>query len=174
MMKSLFLTISLFLIHTVATAQFRADQPSALRYTGNVLKPAAELRQSQFLGIQNFEMRHSYEMSFTNMGGQTGNLNMYTNTMLFQFNPRLTGRVDVAFAHSNFGNNPMMSGMGGPQVFLRNAELSYQISEKSSIHFSFQQLPGSMMMDPFNPMWGSMGMMSPGRFQNRNAPFGAF
>lgn len=165
-----FLTISLlFIFASVALvqAQFRSDVPSGLDWTGPVTKPQSQA-VSGLLGLQDFRMDHSYEMSVGSFGGATYNQNFYTNTMHFLFNQNLYGRVDLSLAHSPFGNS-MMAGDENVQFFVRNAELNYRFSENSHIRLSFSQLPrGYGFYSPFhNPHYHS-GFM--GRSHQRHFP----
>ncbi len=140
----------------MSVAQLKSTQPSPYRNTGNVIK----MEQSQPTGglgnLFNMRMSHSYEMSFMSGNGFSGNVNMYTNTMMFAFSPKMTGRLDLAFAHSPFGNSMQgMQGMNQNQFFIRNASLNYKISENAQFNISFQQLPyGPMGMGLNNGFYG--------------------
>jgi hypothetical protein len=129
-----------------AEAQFRDNLPSGMDLTGNVVK--AETSPDQLFGLVNFQMSHSYEMSFGSFAGQGYNQNIYTNTMHLLFNDRLRGRVDLSVAHSPFGNG--LTGREGPQFFIRNAQLSYDITDSSNISLSFSQVPYSQFFNPFH------------------------
>lgn len=137
------LLLSFQFLGTTASAQFKTTEPSDYRNTGNILKVEQRQPTSNLMNFFNMKMYHSYEASFMSFGGQTANLNMYTNTMLFSFSPKFTGRLDLALAHSPFGNG--LSGMSqtGAQFMVRNAELNYQLSENTFIRFSYQQVPMS-------------------------------
>lgn len=155
-------TITTFLIATVilltavsqAEAQFRKDLPSAYRLTGPTLMADHQQRNSSRLfNMVNVSMGHSYEMSMSNFGGNTYNQNMYTNTLFLDFNENLAGRVDVAFAHSPFGQGlPGMNQSG--QIFVRNAELNYRVSERTQIRFQYRQIPGGMGHHGFGNPYG--------------------
>ena len=98
---------------------------------------------------EHFRMGHSYEMSFGSFGGDASSLGMYTNSMMWQFNPKLAARVDVAFAHTPFGGgNGIGEGRSG-RVFLRNAEVAYRPSENMQLHFSVRQSPYGSYMNPY-------------------------
>lgn len=139
--------ILLLALPQFAEAQFREHSPDEYDYTGEVIQTRDDRYQpGNWADMLNMKMAHSYSMTFSSVGGQYQNLNMYTNTMFFDFSKKLDGRLDVSFAHSPFGNNPLMgqqqNGLGG-EIFIRNAELNYQLSDNASIHVSFQQRPYS-------------------------------
>lgn len=144
-------------------AQFRANEPSANRNTGSILKVEQRQPTGNLSNFFNMKMYHSYEASFMSMGGTAANVNMYTNTMMFSFSPKLTGRLDLALAHSPFGNAmPGMNNQRGGQFIIRNAELNYQLSENTFIRFSYQEQPFSpfgLMNSGFNGFGGN-GMIN--------------
>jgi hypothetical protein len=133
---------------TIAAAQLRHEEPNPYQWTGSILR-SAPIAQSSSLpfGMKGFQMSHSYEMTMGTFGGQTYNQNYYTNSMALQFNDRMTGKLDVAFAHSPFGNGMMMN--QGPRIFIRNAEFQYQISPKTQFSVSFQQNPWNRYQSPY-------------------------
>lgn len=134
------LTIMLFAgVQADALAQFRADQPSTFDRTGAITKETQPAGDEKILGLFNFQMDHSYEMSMSSLGGNTYNQNFYTNTMHFLFNEDLYGRVDVGVAHSPFGNSLM--GNDQAQILVRNAELNYRLNDNTHFRVSFQQQP---------------------------------
>ncbi|MEX0772741.1 MAG: hypothetical protein WEB89_06280 [Balneolales bacterium] len=141
------LTVILFMgVQSDALAQFKADQPSTFDRTGSVTKETRPIGDEKVLGLFNFQMDHSYEMSMSSMGGNTYNQNFYTNTMHFLFNEDFYGRVDVGLAHSPFGNSMMGNNQGlmgndQAQVVIRNAELNYKLNENTRFRVSFQQQP---------------------------------
>lgn len=152
-----FLLILTLGLHALSMAQLRKDQQNTADLSGPVLKqdPSDGAKLSNLFNMQ---MDHSYSMMFSSYGGQMQNMNAYTNTMRFFFSDKLTGRVDLSLLHSPFGNNYMSQNKGmGTEFIIRNAELNYELSEKSNIRVQFQQVPNN---------YGPMGF---GR--NHYAPF---
>jgi len=154
-------------------AQLRKNQGNPSDLMGPVVKKnQADRSKGANLGnLFNMTMDHSYSMMFSSFGGQFQNLNIYTNTMHFYFSPKLKGRVDLSVLHSPFGNSFMSNGNNkgmDAQFLIRNAELDYQISDKSSISIQFQQLPsyGYGMRSPWSGSFYRGPFSSP--FQDRN------
>lgn len=141
------LTLILVLgLQTDALAQFKADQPSTFDRTGTITKETNPVGDERVLGLFDFQMDHSYEMSMSSVGGNTYNQNFYTNTMHFMFNEDFYGRVDLGLAHSPFGNSMMGSNNGlmgndQAQFLIRNAELNYKLNDNTRFRISFQQQP---------------------------------
>lgn len=139
-------------ISASAFAQFRSDMHRSSDYLGTVVKDR-DREPGDWSNLFNMTMDHSYSMAFGSLGGQFQNMNAYTNTMHFFFSERLTGRVDLSLLHSPFGNTFMNNGQSGTGVdfVIRNAELKYEINDRSTIQIQFQQVPS-----PYN--YGVYGM----------------
>jgi hypothetical protein len=135
-----FIALVFILTPVISEAQFRDQDSNPYEVTGQITDTPAS---DQVLGLFDFKMDHSYEMTIGSFAGETYNQNFYTNTMHFLFNENLTGRLDLSVAHSPFGNS-FMGENQGPQFFVRNAEINYNFSENSRISFQFRQIPGSM------------------------------
>ncbi len=119
--------------------QFRADSEPIFDRSGNSMRPAHN-ENTSFLGLQNFQMNHSYDMTVGSFGGDMYNRNTYTNTMHMMFNENLYGRVDLSMSHSPLGPN-IMGQNNQTEFYVRNAELNYRFSENARIQLRFQQLP---------------------------------
>lgn len=130
-------------LHSLSMAQLRKNKPDMSKLSGPVLKqdPSDGAKLSNLFNMQ---MHHSYSMMFSSYGGQMQNMNAYTNTMQFFFSDKLTGRVDLSLLHSPFGSSYMSQDKGlGTEFIIRNAELNYELSDKSSIRVQFQQVPNN-------------------------------
>lgn len=136
-----------------AFAQFRSDLSSRNDYRGpivNTEQPGVQKWLNNF--FSNIKMSHSYTMSFASYGGSYQNINAYTNTMEFAFNPKLTGRVDISLLHSPFGGTNNFSDSNsdfGTKVVIQNAELNYKISDRALISIQYQQIPSYYGYNPY-------------------------
>lgn len=137
---------SLFLAVQV-NAQLREDALRNRSPHNSIVNTKAPTVQN---GLNNFfknnvTMSHSYSMNFGSYGGSFQNVNAYTNTLQFAFSPQLTGRLDVSFLHSPFGQSGLMdtnNNLGG-EILIRNAELNYQLGKNTHISLQYQQLPAA-------------------------------
>jgi len=102
---------------------------------------------ASLFGAEAFDMSHTYEASFSSFGGQTSSVGAYTNTMMWKFNSKWAARADVTLAHPLSANNNF--GMGQPQIYLRNAEVTYQPSEDMHFRVQFRQSPHGRYARPF-------------------------
>lgn len=132
---------TLIVSSTVSVAQFKKQTHSD--YSGPVIKEERKSNVGNWSNLFNMKMSHSYSMNFMSVGGQFQNLNAYTNTMNFFFTDRLTGQLDISLLHSPFGNSFMNTNDNtlGANIIIRNAELNYQLGERSHIKIQFQQYP---------------------------------
>lgn len=153
---SILLLAFIFVGASISYGQFRDQLRKSSDYTGSVIKENPS-QGADWSNLFNMTMDHSYSMIFSSFGGQTQNINAYTNTMHFFFSDKLTGRLDVSMLHSPFGNssfNNMDNNGIGADIIIRNAELNYQLSEKSNISLHFQQVPsygyGGLYGSPFH------------------------
>lgn len=142
---SVLVLLFLFVGSSVSYAQFRDQLRKSTDYTGSVIKEDPS-EGANWSNLFNMTMDHSYSMTFSSFGGQAQNINAYTNTMNFFFSEDLTGRLDISLLHSPFGNSSLNNfgnntGGMGTDIVIENAELNYQISDKSSISLHFRQVP---------------------------------
>lgn len=174
MKKTTLVSTALFVIlmlafGSVAHAQLRKDQGNNDELSGPIVKKEDPSEGANLGNLFNMQMDHSYSMMFSSYGGQMHNLNAYTNTMRFFFSDKLTGRLDLSLLHSPFGNSFMSNGSNNgldAQFLIRNAELNYEISDKSNIRIQFQQVPAGYGMNPWSSGFYQNPFNSP--FQDRN------
>ncbi|MFB6098091.1 MAG: hypothetical protein ABEK84_03070 [Salinibacter sp.] len=125
------------------TAQQNSSVVTKLYDTGS----AATNALGNLFGAKDFQMRHSYQMSFTSYGGRASSMGMYTNSMMWQFNSAWSARVDVSVAHPL--TNSGAFGQRETRVFLRNAQVSYEPSKNMEFHFQVQQSPYGRYASPY-------------------------
>lgn len=151
-MKKILLTgvllIGLVFIQQTAYGQFRDNVPSGFNNTGNIIKKT-DSNNKNFLNIAHLTMHQSLDLSVGTFGGQVFNQNLLTNSMLFDFTPRLSGRLDVSLSMSPFTNS-FMQNANKARIFIRNADLRYQLGNNSSISIHFSQDPYGYY-NPFMP-----------------------
>jgi hypothetical protein len=109
-----------------------------------------------FLNSDNFQMKHSYYMSYSAFGGQGFALGVYTNSMFFKINPDLNVQTDISVVNSpystlgkNFQNN-----LNG--IYLSRAAINYKPFKDISISLQYRNLPGA-----YNPyMYDGLGSLT--------------
>ena len=168
---SLFCLLVLLSFAAPAQAQLRADltqpAPAALYDEARSNDTGFAQQMEQFMSTlfsdDHFRMAHSYEMSFSSLGGGTS-LGMYTNTMQWQFNDAWAARVDLSVAHQPLGGGGLgMEDGQNMRVLLRNAEVAYRPNENMEFRFQVRQSPYGRYARPY-------GYAGPARF-GRMSPF---
>lgn len=146
-----FLVLLLMGISSISHAQLRENRSNSSELMGPIVKQNDPSEGANLSNLFNMRMDHSYSMMFSSFGsGNYHNVNAYTNTMHFFFSEDLTGRVDLSLLHSPFGSSFMPNNNGmNTEFIIRNAELNYQVSDRSNIRIQFQQLPG-YGLDPWS------------------------
>lgn len=157
------LFLFVFTVTMITHAQLRQDlNYNPEEYTGAITHSQSPSTGS-WMNLLNMTMSHSYSMSFANFGGQTQNLNAYTNSMFFDVSDRFDAQLDVSVLHSPFGNSFMSSENMGAQIVIDQARIDYKLSENSRISLSFSQ----------NPYYSSYGRSGFGNYYspfNRRSP----
>ena len=167
-MRTLFSSLCLIVLLGVAMpaqAQMRTDvqlEPAPAKLYGG---DGPSFALNKLFSPQHFRMGHSFEMSASSFGGGTS-LAMYTNTMAWQFSPKLAARVDVSYMMAPFGGEALGFNQDQPgRLFLRNAEIAYRPKENMVFHFSVRQSPYGSYMGPY-------GAYGPGAAFYGHQPFG--
>jgi hypothetical protein len=125
-----------------ADAQFRGQEPGTPRVAGSMVQSREAPSLFSFFNPENFNMSHSYSMSYMMMGGRGMAVGMYTNSMFYRISDPLDVRLDVSMAHSPYNSfNNTMNDFSG--VFISRAEVNYQPSENFRIQFQYRQIPYS-------------------------------
>jgi hypothetical protein len=142
---------------TPAQAQLRTDA-TALQQGESVRLTDSGVTLSTLFSPGVFQMSHSYEMSAGSFGGVGYSMGMYTNTMQWQFSSQLAARLDLAMAQPFSGADVLgLNRDGGPQVFVRNAEVAYRPSDSVLLNFSYRQSPFGGYAAPG---YGRVGLMN--------------
>src|SRR6056297_2967366 len=107
-----------------------------------------------WMNLLNMTMSHSYSMSFSNFGGQTQNLNAYTNSMYFDVSDKLDAQLNVSLLHSPFGNSFNNNNNLGTQIIIDSARIDYKFSENTRISVEFSQNPYRNSFGGYNSPFG--------------------
>ena len=141
------LLLVMLLIGSSVYGQLRSDLMAPPQVTNIAASTNAKPLGSvgSWMNLIPMTMSHSYSASFGTFGGQTMNLNAYTNRTQFQFTDRFTGEMSLSFLHSPFGMSPFATSQQGNglngQFQVDYARLNYQISDKAMISVEFSQRP---------------------------------
>lgn len=103
-----------------------------------------------FLNSENFSMRHSIGMSYSSFAGQGIALGTYTNSMMYRFSEDLNVQFDASIVHSPYSTlgKEFQNDLSG--IYISRAALNYRPWKDFSIHFQYNQYPGSYYYNPFS------------------------
>ncbi len=143
-----------------ADAQFRSDERGTPRVAGSMMQGGQGSSIFSFFNADNFNMNHSYSMSYMTMGGRSMSVGLFTSSLGYQFSESLDAQVDVSMMHQP--HNTFNSNMNhNPGVFISRAALNYEPSENFRMQFEFRQIPGGSYYgygSPFyNPWYNRFG-----------------
>ncbi len=160
MKKLLFVIIVLFA--AVSYAQFKDPAfPTSNIKDGIVDYSSGSL--FGFLNSENFSMRHSIGMSYSSFAGQGIALGTYTNSMMYRFSEDLNVQFDASIVHSPYSTlgKEFQNDLSG--IYISRAALNYRPWKDFSIHFQYNQYPGSYYYNPFSGYYnrGSYGYYDP-------------
>ena len=157
-MKSVCLLVvgSLLLLASVARCQFKSQVEQESRVPDGLVHQSAPGFLLGWFNPEKFHMRHSFDLSFTTLGGQSLSLGTYTNSMSYDFDTNLNARADVSMSYSPFNTLPLVNGKKNDlsSVYLSRAELNYQPWENVNVQLQYRSFPlGSYYLSPFYNPW---------------------
>ncbi|HSD64949.1 MAG TPA: hypothetical protein VLB50_14195 [Ignavibacteriaceae bacterium] len=94
-----------------------------------------------FLNSNNFEMHHSYDVSYSTFGSNSLALTTYTNSMFYRFSNKLNVQVDASVVYSPYstlGKN-FQNDING--IYLSKAAVNYHPWKDVFITFQYRSLP---------------------------------
>jgi len=94
-----------------------------------------------FLNSDNFEMKHSYSLSYSSFGSEGLALGVYTNSLLFKLSNKMNVQVDASFIHSpysTFGKD-FQNQLNG--VYVTRAAFNYKPWDDVFISIQYRNLP---------------------------------
>lgn len=103
-----------------------------------------------FLNSDNFEMKHSFNLSYSSFAGQGLSLGVYTNSMFYKFNDQLNLQVDASLVTSPYNTlgEDFTNNLNG--LYLSKAALNYRPSKDVLISIQYRNLPSAFYYNPRN------------------------
>lgn len=154
------LIILLFIFTSVINAQFKDQMSKTTDIKSGFVKETASSFFLGFFNPNNFNMNHSFSLSYSAFGGGGMALGVYTNSMSYKFNDQLDIQADVSLVNSpynSFGKD-FTNQING--LYLSRAQLNYRPSDKTFISIQYNSLP----YNPYSPYY--YGGYSPFGYQN--------
>jgi hypothetical protein len=139
-MKKMFVLIFAVMLGT-GYSQYRETGLSTQHISDGIVNQNQGTALLGFLNSSNFQMHHSYDVSYTTAGSNSLALTTYTNSMFYQFSKNLNVQLDASVVYSpysslgkNFQNN-----ING--IYLSRAAINYQPWKDVFISVQYRNLP---------------------------------
>lgn len=139
-MKKLLVLMIVALIGT-GYSQFRQDGLSTEHISDGIINHDQGTALLGFLNSNNFQMHHSYDVSYSTFGSNSLALTTYTNSMFYQFSNNLNVQLDASVVYSPYnslGKNFTNSING---VYLSRAAINYRPWKDVFITVQYRNLP---------------------------------
>ncbi len=94
-----------------------------------------------FLNSDNFQMKHSFSLSYSASGANGLAMGIYTNSMLYNFSNNLNVQADISVVnspYSTFGKN-FQNNLNG--IYLSKAAINYKPWDDFYVTFQYQNSP---------------------------------
>ncbi|MFA7421331.1 MAG: hypothetical protein WCZ90_16730 [Melioribacteraceae bacterium] len=137
-------TIILFALLSVSimNAQFRDDLNKSVDVKSGIFNKESALSPFGLLGIEDFQMKHSFGLSYSAFGSGGGMaLGTYTNSMLLKFSDKLNMQADISILnspYSSFGQDFAKQING---IYLSRLQMNYKVSENMSVILQYRSSP---------------------------------
>ncbi len=137
-------TVLVFFLISISTsfAQFRDDLNKSVDVKSGIFNKNSSAFPFGLLGIEDFQMRHSFGLSYSAFGSGGGMaLGTYTNSMLFQFSDKLNLETDISVLnspYSSFGKDFAKQING---VYLSRVQMNYKVSDNMSVILQYRSSP---------------------------------
>lgn len=139
-MKRLFVLILVLMIGT-AFSQYRPKGLSTEHVSDGIINQNQGTPLLGFLNSPNFQMHHSYDVSYTSFGGNSLALTTYTNSMFYRFAENLNVQVDASVVYSPYSTlgKSFENNING--IYLSRAAINYQPWKDVFISVEYRSLP---------------------------------
>ena len=137
MKKYIFLIV---LLPVITFGQFRDDGLNQPKVKEGIVDHSSGFAFG-FLNSENFQMRHSFSLSYTAFGGQGISLGSYTNSMFYRLLSNLNVQMDVSVLfspYSSFGQN-FQNDING--VYISRAAINYYPFKDMQISIQYRNMP---------------------------------
>ena len=144
-----------------ASAQFKTRPDTRPSSGSSLVRSGGSNWLLGWFDANRFQMRQSYALSYTSMGGKGISLGEYTNSMFYQISDPLSVQFDVSLTHvpfSSFGDKFSNSLSG---LRLSRAQLDYRPSENTLFQVQFRQIPSGSYLRGFPSFGSDIGLDRP-------------
>lgn len=94
-----------------------------------------------FLNANNFQMHHSFNLSYSTIGGYGTSLGVYTNSMFYKLMSNMNVQMDISLVYSpysSFGKN-FQNDLNG--IYISRAAVNYYPTKNMEISVQYRNMP---------------------------------
>jgi len=102
-----------------------------------------------FLNSENFQMRHSFSMSYESMGSDGLALSTYTNSMFLKVADNLNIQLDATLMHSPYNTFSKNGQNNFSGIFISKAAVNYRPFKDVSITFQYRGMPNTGLYNTY-------------------------
>lgn len=155
MKKIILLTV--FVIASVVNAQFKEDLNRPVDIKGSMMNKSG-FSILGLVGIEDFQMHHSFGLSYSTFAGNGVSLGTYTNSMFLKFSDKLNLMADISVVNSpynSFGKD-FSNQING--IYIDRLQMNYKISDGMNVTVQYSNSPfnyySPYSMGGFSSFWG--------------------
>lgn len=142
-------------VSALVHAQFKSQLEQESHVSDGLMRQEPQLLLGWF-NPDKFHMRHSFDLSFTTVGGQSLSLGTYTNSMSYEVAENLMARADLSMSYSPYNTLPTLNGKKNDlsSIYLSRAQVDYRPWDNVLVQLQYRSLPfGSYYYSPFHSPW---------------------
>lgn len=107
-----------------------------------------------FLNSENFQMKHSVNMSYESIGGNGIAVNTYTNSMFLKVADNLNVQLDATVMNTPY-NSLSKNGISGFNgIYISKAAVNYRPWKDFSISVQYRQIPNASLYNYYRGYYG--------------------
>ena len=139
-MKKIFVLVFAVMIGT-GFSQYKPQGLSTEHISDGIINQGQGTPLLGFLNSPNFQMHHSYDVSYSASGGNSLALTTYTNSMSYEFSKKLNVQVDASVVYSPYSTlgKTFENNING--IYLSRAAINYQPWKDVFISVQYRNLP---------------------------------
>jgi hypothetical protein len=139
-MKKIFVLVCAVMIGT-GFSQYKPQGLSTEHISDGIINQSQGTPLLGFLNSPNFQMHHSYDVSYATSGGNSLALTTYTNSMSYEFSKNLNVQVDASVVYSPYSTlgKTFENNING--IYLSRAAINYQPWKDVFISVQYRSLP---------------------------------
>ncbi len=140
-MKKVFMILVL-VAFTMSYAQFKDESNNNPDIKSSILNHSGSSGLLfGFFNPENFQMHHTFDISYSASGSSGLALSTYTNSMFYKFNDKLNIKADISVVNSPYNTFGSQFSKQLNGIYLSRAQLNFMPSKNMRISVEYSHLP---------------------------------